>query len=215
MPGGKWRLGRTRDRLLSRVEEGLGGCWRWKGFINLQGYGTTSYYGRRGTPAHRAMYMEFVGPIADGFTLDHLCHTRDAECAGGPSCLHRRCVNPAHLEPVTSEENSSRGVFGRRTHCPAGHAYDGDNLIVTSNGGRACRECARQRGRDRLAAQRASRPADWTPRKRKRPAHCAQGHPFDQENTFTRPDGRRGCKECRRARTRAYRAAQVQEKAAA
>jgi HNH endonuclease len=31
--------------------------------------------------------------------------------------------------------------------------------------------------------------------------HCAQGHPFDEVNTYVRPNGR-GCKDCRRRQNR-------------
>lgn len=41
--------------------------------------------------------------------------------------------------------------------------------------------------------------------------HCAQGHPFDEVNTFQRSDGGRGCRACRnkasRDKKREYRAA--------
>lgn len=40
--------------------------------------------------------------------------------------------------------------------------------------------------------------------------HCAQGHPFDDENTFQRSQGGRGCRTCRnkasREKKREYRA---------
>lgn len=206
MPGGKRRLAYTQSRLMAAVAKLPNGCWEWQRFVNPHGYGTTSYYGRRGTPAHRAMYMEFVGPIPEDLTLDHLCHTQDATCRGGTTCVHRRCVNPEHMDPVPSDVNVSRGVIARRTHCPVGHPYGGDNLILTSNGGRACRECARQRGRDRLVSKRADRPANWTPKSRKRPTHCKRGHAFDEENTYPRSDGRSGCKTCRKANSQAWRA---------
>ena len=35
---------------------------------------------------------------------------------------------------------------------------------------------------------------------------CANGHPFDEENTSMRPDGHRGCRTCRRDASRANRA---------
>lgn len=73
------------------------GCWLWNGAHSPPGY---AVLGSRigGTPlAHRLMYMELIGPIPDGLTLDHLCRERG-------------CVNPYHLEPVTLAENISRGV---------------------------------------------------------------------------------------------------------
>jgi hypothetical protein len=33
---------------------------------------------------------------------------------------------------------------------------------------------------------------------------CRQGHSLDSENTYFRPDGKRGCKECRRNNMAAY-----------
>jgi hypothetical protein len=32
--------------------------------------------------------------------------------------------------------------------------------------------------------------------------HCKNGHPFDDENTYERGDSGRGCRQCRRERTR-------------
>lgn len=130
------------DRLMSNVTVTANGCWKWDGFVNKHGYGRTYFRGNRSTPAHQALYMLIVGPIPEGKVLDHTCHTDDATCSGGPTCPHRRCVNPAHLEPMTSEENSSRGVTGRRANCPKGHLYDDENTLV-SNGRRYCRACQR------------------------------------------------------------------------
>lgn len=60
------------------------------------------------------------------------------------------CVNPDHLEPVTQSENLLRaeGVGKgntRKTHCPQGHPYSGDNLyLAPSRPNRMCRACRRQ-----------------------------------------------------------------------
>lgn len=35
-------------------------------------------------------------------------------------------------------------------------------------------------------------------------SHCARGHELDEENTYRRPDGKRGCRECRRLNMRAF-----------
>lgn len=86
------------------LDEALGdGCWLWRGSLVQNGYGIFSYYrlGQKTSKrAHRFAYEALVGPIPEGLTLDHLCRVR-------------RCVNPAHLEPVTIGDNIRRGVLAR------------------------------------------------------------------------------------------------------
>lgn len=65
-------------------------CWIWtRGTHN--GYGSTC----SGELAHRTFYEAAKGPIPDGMVADHLCR-------------HTLCVNPSHLECVTSLENLRR-----------------------------------------------------------------------------------------------------------
>jgi hypothetical protein len=124
------------------------GCWEWTGQLRTAGYGTLYVRGEGFVQAHRWMYEQHVGPIPDGMQLDHLCR-------------NRRCVNPAHLEPVTNRENCLRGVspaaqHAKVTHCPAGHPYEGDNIYVCPRGTRRCRACARQAARERYARSRTA-----------------------------------------------------------
>ncbi len=98
---------------------------------------------------HRVMWELLEGPIPAGLTLDHLCHNADPQCAGGKSCVHRRCANLAHLEVVTTGENSLRGralaaVNAAKTHCDSGHPYDEANTYYRPHGGRSCRACRRE-----------------------------------------------------------------------
>lgn len=118
------------------------GCWIWRGAIATPGgYGTMKVDGRTRL-AHRLSYEYFKGQIHDGLDIDHLCRTR---------C----CVNPDHLEAVTRQVNLNRGIIHNRTktHCPKGHPYSGDNLLVRphGNGGkqRTCLACHREMGRVR------------------------------------------------------------------
>lgn len=140
-------VARTAESLLAtfrrfcRVTES--GCIEWTG-SRIRGYGNigVGYIGKRGVAraAHRVAYELLVGPIEDGMTLDHLCRNR---------C----CVNPAHLEPVSSLENYERGLAargGRKTHCPQGHEYTDENTYrwrYTRN----CKICRRANERARNA----------------------------------------------------------------
>jgi hypothetical protein len=105
------------------------GCWLWVGYIDRDGYGTL-WRGKSPTQAHRAVYRELIGEIADGMRLDHLCRRRN-------------CVRPDHLEPVTESENQRRRTWRarvRQPRCRAGHDLR-VHVMVTPEGGRLCRLC--------------------------------------------------------------------------
>lgn len=122
-------------------------CWLWTACLYPSGYGQFSMAGRM-VRAHRVSYELHVGPIPTGLQIDHTCHN-DSGCLGGFTCPHRRCVNPAHLEPVTQTENARRGEKsnGRKTHCPQNHPYDATNTSTDRLGTRHCRVCDRERKR--------------------------------------------------------------------
>jgi len=150
-------------RIQRNVVVAPNGCWLWQKRLS-RGYGRLDQVidGRpKGGLAHRVSYELFVGPIPEGMQLDHLCHTRDRACPGGPSCLHRRCVNPEHLEPVTSAENTRRSPVNRalRTHCPQGHQYTEANTYADSKGWRRCATCVRASNTARYAKNSAKYPA--------------------------------------------------------
>lgn len=120
------------------------GCWEWSGHKTDEGYGKVfgkDLCGATTKIAHRWMYECLVGPIPDGLEIDHLCRNRG-------------CVNPSHLEPVTTRENVLRGDGpparnARKTHCRNGHPLTGDN--VAHPGGnlnkRRCRMCYRAKNK--------------------------------------------------------------------
>jgi hypothetical protein len=133
-------------------------CWPWRGHRTEDGY---ARFGGDGDLAHRVAYELMRRPIPAGLVVDHTCHNADADCPGGPTCLHRRCINPAHLEAVRQGDNvlRSRRTMPHRnaakTHCPQGHAYDDTNtrhtFTTTGRQRRDCRACGRERtqARDR------------------------------------------------------------------
>ena len=128
------------------------GCWVWCGAKGPRGYGHFSFKGRQWRALRLAVIFD-GREIPVGMEVDHICRNHS-------------CVNPAHLEIVTHTVNVRRGLAGEvnggrnraKTHCPYGHPYEGENLIITKrkNGRqqRKCRECARRASRASAAAKR-------------------------------------------------------------
>ena len=122
-----------KERFMKSVEPGPGGCLLWVAGIGNSGCGNF-YHDNRRTLAHRWLYEETHGPVPEGLELDHLCRVRN-------------CVNPDHLEAVTHQVNTLRGVGASaknatKTHCPQGHPYSPENTRTESGGRRRCRTCA-------------------------------------------------------------------------
>jgi hypothetical protein len=140
--------GTPTERFWRRVQV-TDGCWTWIGRIDRKGYGRTDLMGERNRLAHYLSYRLLVGDeLQSGTEFDHTCHTQALRlglCLGGNDCLHRRCVNPAHLERVTHHANVLRGnslsaTRARQTHCLRGHLLGGDNVSIDRYG-RHCRAC--------------------------------------------------------------------------
>lgn len=128
------------------------GCMLWARGTTAGGYGEIKIRGQM-VYAHRLSYVLAYGPIPEDLTIDHV-KTR--------GCTSTRCVAPAHLEAVTSSENSRRSDPGARqrakTHCINDHAFDEVNTYRRPTGGRDCKTCkyerirrSRQRRRDAAA----------------------------------------------------------------
>lgn len=98
------------ERLAKHSTRAENGCLLWTGVIANTGYGRISIPGRSGIGTHvLAWELANNRRVPEGLVLDHLCHNADPECPGG-ACLHRRCMEPSHLEPTTHGENTRRGL---------------------------------------------------------------------------------------------------------
>ena len=118
------------------------GCFEWVRAKTGDGYGEIRFEGPV-QKVHRVVWSNFVGPIPDDLEIDHLCR-------------NRACANLDHLEPVPHVINSQRGTAGEKarawslskTHCPQGHSYEGDNLVMEKVHGRGeirrCATCRRE-----------------------------------------------------------------------
>ena len=89
-------------------------CWLWTGQVtrnhryNHIAYGLYSFKEKlgdmwvtRSRAAHRFIYEALVEVVPLGLELDHLCEVK-------------LCVNPAHLEPVTHQENVIRNFVRKQ-----------------------------------------------------------------------------------------------------
>lgn len=128
-------------------------CTVWIGATNNKGYGLIQVGGKLEL-AHRVAYEDEYGPIPAGMYPDHVCRVRN-------------CVNPQHLELVTTSENVKRGRAAVGGICTQGHklATEAD-VYVRSNGKSECMECRR-------IGKRANRRGEARPTKQRRAERVA------------------------------------------
>ncbi len=116
---------------------------------NAKGYLKVDLSGRNGkvwtARAHRLVARAFLGEPEAGQEVRHLNGVRDDNRA-------------SNLAWGSGSQNSYDAVAhgthttARRTHCPQGHPYSGDNLYIRPCGRRKCRACQREK-RQRAAEQ--------------------------------------------------------------
>jgi hypothetical protein len=125
------------ERFLSHLpldRYGQDDCWLWTGKIMntgaAKGYGRFALDSGRQVTVHRFFYTNLIRPLPKTDVLHH-------------TCPNRACVNPAHLEVTVQSRHAAHHnrLRPKKTHCPHGHALEGENLFVDKNGFRACRRC--------------------------------------------------------------------------
>src|SRR6184192_21036 len=103
------------DRFWKKVKK-TDYCWNWDSKDNGQGYSRLwDIDKKKYVRAHRFSYELHKGQIPEEKVLDHLCRNRS-------------CVNPDHLEAVSSDTNAARGIWATKMNCKNGHLFKDKNL---------------------------------------------------------------------------------------
>jgi hypothetical protein len=119
------------ERFEKQVDKESTDCWLWKGSLSAGRYASFMVNGRN-VRVHRWVYERDVGPIPEGMQIDHMCGVT-------------RCVNPAHLRPLTPGDNCRAYYHEQRATCANGHPRLPENLVWREGGKRQrCRICSRE-----------------------------------------------------------------------
>ena len=89
----------AEERFKVKIRIDADGCHSWTACTLKSGYGWFRSNGESGY-AHRWAYENYVGPIPDGYHVDHMCH-------------NKTCVNPEHLRAVTPKQNTENRPTNR------------------------------------------------------------------------------------------------------
>ena len=112
----------------------VNGCWEWTRTLTSTGYGhaVLRLLGRLHWKVHRLAWIAWRGRFIGPCVLHR--------------CDNRKCFRPSHLKCGTPKDNTrdmvgaGRGNHQKKSHCPQGHQYAGENLYMW-RGWRFCRKC--------------------------------------------------------------------------
>lgn len=173
------------------------GCREWTGSTDSTGY-----------PRFYVTEGQKLINVRRWLMQEHGCNVEGKHVED--TCGNKACVRPEHLIVVDPHTTTKTEAGKQRVRaiergdvCDKGHPWLPKTTYFYPEGGafagkKACKIC-----RMNLIRARQHRPpvdsiGPWNRDK----THCPQGHAFDNENTFFKPDGARGCKVCNNASRR-------------
>ncbi len=140
-----YERGCMKEWLSKKIQIDENNCWNWLGTKLKKESGSYGriYMGdennRKIKLAHVISYETFIGPIAIGLEIDHICR-------------NTLCVNPDHLEQVTHTENMRRKPDYQAKSCRQGHLYTEENSYFNPvSNKRFCKTCKKLNSQKRKA----------------------------------------------------------------
>lgn len=105
---------------------------------------------------HRLVMEAFVGPLPEGKEVRHRDDNPDNNQLSN-------LVYGTRSENLLDRVRNGTHHMANRTHCVNGHEFTTQNTIIRTGGGRKCRECKRDKGRDYMRAKREQERARCNP----------------------------------------------------
>lgn len=141
---------------------------------------------------HRIVMLAFAGPCPDG---QEVCHENGDRSDNRLANLRY----DTHSNNQKDQAKHGTNPWAARTECESGHPLSGSNLAM-DRGKRVCRKCRNERAVRNYRSR--SDKGGWEPNYG---GSCRSGHEYTPENTYIPPNGKRQCKECRKAAMRRLR----------
>lgn len=103
--------------------------------------------GGRSFRVHRLVMEAFVGDLPEGMEVRHLDDDPDNNRLSN-------LVYGTRSENVLDRVRNGTHHMANRTHCSNGHEFTRDNTVIRTGGGRRCRQCKRDAGREYMRSKR-------------------------------------------------------------
>jgi hypothetical protein len=181
----------TWDELQAKaIPEPNSGCLLWLGPYSSGGYGNVyDRDDRKSNGAHRLSYKLNKGPIPLGMCVCHQCDVPE-------------CINPEHLFLGTTQDNTADMIAKGRNYVPTSAKISDDQVMLIFSDPRKYSAICKDFSVTMSTVSLIKSGGQWarvTGKSHKPKTHCANGHPWIDEN-IGETTTKRYCKMCNRER---------------
>jgi hypothetical protein len=172
------------------IPEPNSGCLLWNERREVRGgYGVVAVNNKRNM-AHRVAYELTKGPIPSGLLVCHKCDVR-------------ACINPEHLFLGTYKDNTADMMRKGRHRPHTSKQLTDAQVLEIFQSGELYRNITEKFGvlmSTVSQIKRGQRFTRVTGKQYEKKSHCANGHPWIEDNIYRRRTGSGYCRLCERTR---------------